>query len=387
MVVLLLLILIALGVSALFIWGVWKILRTPLRLRKERSILKKLFSLERQAHNPILTPSSYDFEREAVMNPAAVHDGEKTHLFYRAIGADGVSRVGYASSVDGMHIDERLPYPVFALEGADPHLSALRRAYAEKHYPELVASGGSWGGTEDPRAVIIDGRMYLSFSAFHSWDSVRIGMTSIDVADLKAKRWKWSRPSFLSPQNQVHKNWLLFPKKLNGKFAIMHSISPKVEVEFRDNIEEIGRRDPYIQSRVGARVNIVDSKSGFWHNRMRGPAAPPIKTPFGWLLFYHAMQHDEPHKYKLGAMLLDNDDPTKVIARSPVPVLEPEAHYETSGAKPGIVYASGTTVVNDKLTVYYGAADNYVCAATAPLSEFVMRLFEHKPVKLSPYYV
>lgn len=388
-VALLLIFILALGVSAAFVWGVWQLITAPQRLHKQRKIVREKFILKREAHNPILEPSQYDFDHQAVMNPGAAHDGEQTHLFYRAIGNDGVSRIGYASSKDGVHVDERLPYPVFALEGPDPHLSAMRRAHAEKYYPDLVASGGSWGGTEDPRAVIIDGRLYLSFSAFQNWDSVRIASTSIDVQDLKKKVWKWSRPVFISPQNQVHKNWLLFPEKINGQFAWLHSISPKIDIAYRNSIEQIGKRESLIESDHRPRASIVDTASGFWHNRMRGAGTPPLKTPFGWLIFYHGMDRADPSKYKVGAMLLDTKQPEKVIARAPVAVLEPEASYELSGAKPGIVYASGATANNGTLTVYYGASDNYVCAARAPLAEFVTRLFEHKPVSLTmlPNYV
>ena len=377
------LVFVALFVSGLFVWGVWEAFTSLSRREKKYQKTRKEFTLVRHDKNPILLPGKYDFEKEAVMNPGAIHDGEKTHLFYRAIGSDGVSRVGYANSKDGSTIDERLPYPVFALKGPDPHLNAMRRSYAEKNYPALIASGGSWGGTEDPRAVIIDDRAYLSFSAFHSWDSMRIGVTSIAVDDLKNKQWKWAPTTFLSPTNQVHKNWVLFPEKIHEKFAILHSISPKVEVEYRDNLTSIGTTEPFIQSAVRPRVNIVDTASGFWHDRMRGAGTPPIKTPHGWLMFYQAMQAHEPHKYKTGAMLLDANDPTKVIARAPTPVLEPEAHYETNGAKPGIVYTSGATVHNDLLTVYYGAADNFVCSATASLTDFVNKLMNHEPAKLT----
>jgi predicted GH43/DUF377 family glycosyl hydrolase len=297
---------VAIFVSGLFIWGAWELIQRRSKEHKKYTEAKKIFEFKRNPGNPILSPGKYDFEKEAVMNPAAVHDGKDTHLFYRAIGADGVSRIGYARSEDGTNFNDRLPYPIFALEGPDPHLNALRRAYANEHYPALVASGGSWGGCEDPRAVLIDGRIYLSFSAFHNWDSVRIGMTSIALEDLQKKKWNWTPTTFLSEKNQVHKNWLLFPEKIMGKFAMLHSISPKVEVAYRDNILNVGKTEALITSENRARVDIPQTQTGFWHNRMRGAGAPPLKTPSGWLLFYHAMQPDEPHKYKLGAMLLDH---------------------------------------------------------------------------------
>ncbi|MDR3546731.1 MAG: hypothetical protein P4M11_00395 [Candidatus Pacebacteria bacterium] len=372
----------ALFVTGLFVWGVWHALRTAFGKPATFNFKKNPFTLTRHANNPLLHPGKYDFEKEAVMNPAAIHDGDTTHLFYRAIGNDGVSRIGYASSKDGSTINERLPYPVFALEGPDPHLAALRRQYAEQNHPGLVASGGSWGGTEDPRAVIIDDRAYLSFSAFHSWDSLRIAVTSIALSDLKNKIWKWTRPMFLSPVNQVHKNWVLFPEKIGGKFAILHSISPKIEIAYRNDLASVGTSEPYIESPQGARTK---GRTSHWDNWVRGVGPAPIKTDKGWLVFYHATDREKHvHEYQIGAMVLDKNDPTRVIARSPAPVLSPDAHYETGGAKPGVVYATGATTKDDQLTLYYGASDNFVCAASTSLSGFMKRLLDHEQAILSP---
>ncbi len=371
-------ILVALFISSIFIWGAWRLLFASFIRRKEYAKKKEKFSFKRNEANPILHPGKYEFEQEAVMNPAAIHDGDQTHLFYRAIGNDGVSRVGYASSKDGKTFDDRLPYPVFALEGPDPHLAAMRRAYAEKNYPALVASGGSWGGTEDPRAVLIDGRVHLSFSAFHNWDSVRIATTSIALSDLKEKKWKWTPPTFLSAPNEVHKNWVLFPEKIKGMFAVLHNLygesRDRVRVDYLDSLQPA----KFIKSPYARQTN-----EHSWDSTPRGVGPPPIKTPKGWLVFYHATNKHEPDKYKLGAMLLDLFDITKVIARAPVPVLEPETHYENGGIKPGIVYASGATAHDDLLTLYYGAADNFVCSASTSLSDFVQRLSKHQPVSLS----
>jgi predicted GH43/DUF377 family glycosyl hydrolase len=342
---------------------------------------KNAYTFIRHIGNPLLTPSQYDFEKQAVFNAAAVHDGEKTHLFYRAVGADGISRIGYASSTDGISIDERLPYPIYALEGPSPHLASARKEHAEKFYPELVASGGSWGGTEDPRAVIIEDRVYLTFSAFHNWDALRIGMTSLSLEDLKAKRWNWSPLTYLSPKGQVHKNWVLFPEKIKGQFAILHSISPNPTIDYRKSIAAIGKSEPEIQSSQGART--AGNKDS-WDNWVRGAGPAPIKTDKGWLVLYHATDREKHgHEYQIGAMLLDLDTPEKVIARAPAPLLSPYAEYEISGAKPGVVYTCGATVINDTLTVYYGAADNFVCAATTPLSEFLEKLIHQVPVEIT----
>ena len=113
-----------------------------------------------------------------------------------------------------------------------------------------------------------------------------------------------------------------------------------------------------------------------WDNIIRGAGAPPIKTEFGWLLFYHAMTKSEYGKYKVGAMLLDLKNPGIIISRSANPVLEPTEVYETNGFKPGIIYLTGAVVKDGELLVYYGASDSYVCVASCELDEILYDLVE-----------
>ena len=109
----------ALSASVLFLMGLWRTVRTY--KEKIRAVFRRFFApkhplaLGRAILNPVLRGSSHAWEAAAVMNPAAILEGNRVHLFYRAIGTDGASRVGYASSGDGAHFDERLPYPVFSL--------------------------------------------------------------------------------------------------------------------------------------------------------------------------------------------------------------------------------------------------------------------------------
>jgi predicted GH43/DUF377 family glycosyl hydrolase len=108
-----------------------------------------------------------------------------------------------------------------------------------------------------------------------------------------------------------------------------------------------------------------------WHNRTRSASAPPVKTAAGWLLFYHASDPVESHiGYKLGVMLLDLADPSRVLYRSHKPILEPKEWYENDW-KPNVIYASGAVVFNQDLIVYYGGGDKYIAAATFNLKEFL----------------
>src|SRR5258708_5076155 len=87
--------------------------KKPLK-KLERKFVRKTFkAFKRSSENPIINPTRYSWESAAVFNPAAIIKDGRVHLFYRALGADGVSRIGYVSSPDGIHFDERLPYPVF----------------------------------------------------------------------------------------------------------------------------------------------------------------------------------------------------------------------------------------------------------------------------------
>lgn len=333
------------------------------------SILHRL-TLGKSSQNPILKPGTNPWTAEAVLNPAALALEGRTHLIYRAIGMDGVSRLGYASSADGITFDKRLPYPIYVAR--DPRdLDAQRRRYSPAMYP----SGGSWGGCEDPRMTLIDERIYVTFNMFDGWDFIRVAAISIAKDDFLAGRLgTWKGPFILSRPGEIQKNWVIFPEKIHGKFAILHSIAPNVEIAYRDDIENIGTEEPFIKSWVGAR-NGLPAREESWDSFVRSAGPPPVKTDRGWLLFYHANDERDPGRYKLGAMLLDLDDPTKVLYRAAIPVLSPDAPYENDG-KPGIVYACGAVVRDGTLFVYYGGADKVVCVATASLDAFLDALIK-----------
>ncbi|HUX80847.1 MAG TPA: hypothetical protein VMV38_00810 [Candidatus Paceibacterota bacterium] len=340
-------------------------------VRKQIEILLSLdyfrqhLPLKKSFRNPILRPGSNPWTAEAVLNPAAIIMDGRTHLVYRAIGMDGVSRLGYANSADGIVFDKRLPYPIYVAQKPRNLPGHLKR-----YSPILYPSGGSWGGCEDPRMVCIEGRVYITFNMFDGWDYIRVASISIAEEDFLAERfWRWDGPHIISRPGEIQKNWVLFPEKINGQFAILHSIAPNVEIAYRNSIEDIGTTEPLVKSWVGARVDLPERKN-VWDSFIRSPGPPPIKTDRGWLLFYHAIDARDPGRYKLGALLLDLTDPTKVLYRSRTPVISPDESYENEG-KPGIVYACGAVVEDGKLFVYYGGADKVVCVATASLTSFL----------------
>ncbi|MES3030847.1 MAG: hypothetical protein V4697_00330 [Patescibacteria group bacterium] len=337
--------------------------------RHEKEIKKLKPLLSRHHKNPLLSPiAHHEWEREGSFNPAAIIDDEgRVHILYRAIGSDGMSRIGYSSSEDGFHFDTRVPFPVFTMENPRKKISDSEK----RRDPVLYPSGGSWGGCEDPRMVRLDGRIYVTFNAFDGWDFIRIAAMSIDEKDFFEQKWKWSRPLLISPENQINKNWVLFPEKIDGKFAILHSISDadkEVHIDYVDALEELGHGKKAIKSKFGQKV-----PRETWDTWVRGAGPPPLKTDLGWLVLYHAIDKKEPDRYKIGAMLLDLNNPRKMISRCKEPLLMPDMWYENDW-KPGVVYACGAVVKDEKLFVYYGGGDKHVCVASAPLSEVLQAL-------------
>ena len=351
-----------------------KIYKVARKWKKPRPL-----DLHRAFHNPVMSPISGSYwESEAVFNPGAVvHEG-RVHLFYRALGPDGISRIGYASSKDGIHFDKRYPHPVYMPEtSAESAKHHSHTSPARLHYNRtLHASGGGWGGCEDPRAVKIDNHIYLTFNMFNGWYSIRVGLTSIDEKDLEDGRWDWRHVIYLSPPNERHKNWVLFPEKIDGKYAILHNLydtdQARVRIEYLD---DINLREPLVLDSPDPQL-LPDRIIG-WHNRTRSVGPPPVKTKYGWLLFYHAMDKNDPGRYKLGALLLDLKDPRKVLYRSNYPILEPDEWYENDW-KPGIIYASGAIVRGSTLLIYYGGGDKHIGVAYTNLPEFVRKLMKNE---------
>lgn len=323
---------------------------------------RKLF-LRKFPDNPIIKPRpEYSWEAYQTFNPGILNIDGKIHIIYRAIGVDGISRFGYAVSSDGFKIDERLSYPIYQ-----------RKMSELSYYPS--PSGGGYGGCEDPRIVMMkeDNKIYVTYNAFGP-DGLRVAFTSISIDDFMDRRWNWSEEKIISNPNEVHKNFVLFPEKIDGRYVVIHSISPKIQIAYLDDLEF--KDNQYIESN-----HIPNSNPNGWEARIKSPGAPPLKTSEGWLLFYHGLSKKEPWKYKIGVMLLDLENPEEVLYTSGFPVIEPENSYEYNGFKPGVTYTCGATIKDGKLLVYYGGADTYVCVAYSDLDEFLDALMKDKSMK------
>jgi predicted GH43/DUF377 family glycosyl hydrolase len=318
--------------------------------------------------NPIIEPDeTHDWESQYTFNPAAVYEGGKVHLVYRAIGESGLSVFGYASSRDGVHVDERLDEPMYI----------SRKPLCAPKAPAVCYisnSGGSWDGCEDPRLTKLGDRLYMTYTAFDYYP--RVALTSIDVKDFLEKQWHWKEQVFLSPPGEIHKNWVIFPEKINGKYAILHSITPEIRIDYFDSLDFNG--DTFIKS-----SHASPPRKKCWDSRVRGVGPPPMRTEDGWLVLYHAIDDRDPGRYKMGAIVLDLNDPKKELYRSQAPILEPDERYENEGFKSGILYSCGAVVVDGTLFVYYGGADTVACVATANLHQFLAEVKKGGSPKLA----
>ena len=337
--------------------------------------------LERFDGNPILQPQpAHWWESKAAFNPGAIYEAGKVHIVYRAIGDSDVSVLGYASSVDGFHVDERLDKPIYVprepIEGAglvyptisNPQVTYFSAEDDEEEEDNYVSGGGGWGGCEDPRLTRVDDRVLMTYVAFDGYSPPRVALTSIHIDDFLARNWQWKKPVLISPPGVVDKNACILPERINSKYVIFHRIYPDILIDFVDDLDFDGTTR-WLKGEFKIRP-----RAAYWDSRKVGAGAPPIKTKDGWLLIYQAVGERDPGCYKVGAMLLDLKDPTRVLARSGKPILEPEAWYENEGWKAGVVYPCGAVVIRDRLLVYYGGADRVTCVASAKLDAILDQL-------------
>ena len=335
-------------------------------------------TLERFEGNPILRPDvKHLWETKAVFNPAAIYESGKVHLLYRAIGESDVSVLGYASSVDGLHVQERLDKPVYVprepFEGVNPF-----HPYVSEAPGIYVSGGGGMGGCEDPRLTRINERVYMTYVAYDGHSHPRVALSSIHIDDFLKRQWNWKKPVLISPPYIVDKNACILPEKINGRYVIFHRVFPNILIDFVDDLDFDGEtRWLTGQYKIPTRALSSD-----WDSLKVGCGPPPIKTKDGWLLIYQAVSSCDESRYKIGAMLLDLKDPTKVLARTRNPILEPVVSYENEGWKSGVVYPCGAVVIKDRLFVYYGGADMVVCVASAELNQFLDQLStNHREIK------
>lgn len=344
---------------------------------------------KRFPQNPLLSPaglqpSAKGLKIACLLNPGVFRFDNKTWLIVRVAERPEQSKVKMSFPVldgeGGMKIMEMdLDDPdliatdarIVNYKGADylTTLSHLRLLCSEdgiqfkepEGFPKLFGTGKQETfGIEDCRVTYIDEAYHLTYTAV-SADGVGVGLkTTTDWKQFK------SLGMILPPHN---KDCAIFDEKINGLYYMLHRPS---SVALGGNYIWLAESPDGIH--WGKHQCIIKTRPGHWDSARVGAGAAPIKTEKGWLEIYHGATAG--HRYCLGAFLMDLTDPSKVLARTNEPIMEPLEPYETSGFFGHVVFTNGHIVEpdGDTLTVYYGAADEFVCGAKFSLQEILSLL-------------
>lgn len=329
----------------------------------------------------ILEKTSYKFENRGVLNPAIIRENKTVHMFYRALGEGNYSSIGHCTLKDGLIVENRSEIPIL---------------YQQYDYEKE--------GLEDPRIVKIDDLYYLTYTAFDGINALGALAVSKDLInwekrglivpqysyqefkllaesknELSEKYFRFNGKYIVPEKNGKKvlvwdKNVILFPRRINGKLYFLHRIKPDIQIIAVNDISELTHN--YWDCILLHFTDYILISSKYDHEvSYVGGGCPPIETKNGWLFIYHGV-HDtiEGYVYCVCASLLALDNPKREIARLPYPLFKPEYDYEKNGIVKNICFPSGTQIINDKLYIYYGAADQHIACASISLTELINEL-------------
>nr|WP_320154009.1 glycosidase [uncultured Draconibacterium sp.] len=323
--------------------------------------------------NPILVPNEKnDWENLVVCNPGAYYDNGKFQMLYRAAGddVDHVIRFGLAESEDGFNFTRVSDKPVLGPSCEGPDSGCIEDArivkFDEYYYVTYAfrpfAPGQYWKFAHD-EVLTRDYGVNAPHFLQHNMANTALAITK----DYK----EWIKLGRITQSNLDDRDVILFPEKINGKYAMLHR--PK---EWKG--EAYGTEHPAVWIRFSDDLLVwnepstllIAGKKGTWEEKTGG-STPPLKTDRGWLVLYHGVENGGTGYYRVGAVMLDLEDPTKVIGRTEDWIMEPEHDYEIEGFYKGCVFPTGNVIVDDTLFVYYGGADKYIGVATCDVNELV----------------
>ena len=215
-------------------------------------------------------------------------------------------------------------------------------------------------GVEDPRATWLDGAWQITYVSVS-----RLGITTSRATTSDFRTFERQGMMFLPD----HKDVVLFPEKIGGQYAALTRPMPQsfarifgIWIAFSDDLNTWGAHAPLALPRWE-----------MWDELRTGAGSVPIRTADGWLQLYHGV--DRSSRYAMGGLLLDLADPCVVLARSPEPILAPEEPYERTGLFPETIFSCGHVALDDdRIRLYYGAADSVTAAADFSLKEIVQSL-------------
>ena len=300
-------------------------------------------SMHRWERNPILTTSDVPFPANTVFNCSPVKVDGQYILVIRIEGLQGHSVFALARSPDGLH---------FAVD-REPVM--------------LPATDGPWqvweeSGIEDPRVTLLDGVYYIMYTALSRYGHY--------IALARTEDFRtFERMGVVSdPDN---KDGVLFPRKIDGLYARLDrpygNDVGRVWISYSPDLIHWGRSEM-----------VFAPRPRFWDSYRIGASCPPIWTELGWLEIYHGVKMTSAGPiYRVGTIMLDPENPARVLGRCLAPVLSPREDYERIGDVNNVAFASGAIVEDDgEVKLYYGAADTSICVATASLDELIVSCFQ-----------
>lgn len=329
----------------------------------------------------ILAKRNLEFESGGVFNPACVMKDGVLHMFYRAATRAIFSTIGYCQIKDGevvCRMDEPLLVPEYAFEKQ---------------------------GMEDPRITYLEGIYYMLYTAYDGRNAVVAYATSTDLKSFDKKGLVTPlisydeaedvfRDSRLDKRYEAYereykqekgegillweKDAALFPKKINGRYAIIHRILPGIQILYFDGFEQL-TMEFWKKYLTGLEKMIILDPKYWFEESYIGGGCVPIETEEGWLLIYHAVRVEKKEKiYRAGAALLDRNNPQKVIGRLREPLFEPEEEWEKKGVVNNVVFPTGAIVKGEDLEIYYGGGDQSIGLIRLKIKELLSELKESK---------
>lgn len=325
----------------------------------------------------ILEKTSLSFESRGVLNPACIKVGNIIHMFYRAVSNSFISSIGYCQLRNNKVI-KRLDKPVL---------------FPEYDYEKK--------GIEDPRIIFMENLYYLTFTVYDGKNAMIAYATSHDLINFKkgglispkityeeagkifkkaniGEKYDYFEKIYERNFGEKVMIWdkdaCLFPKKINNKYALLHRILPSIQVSFFNNFSELDKNywEKYLE-KINDYV-IIDPES-YFENEHVGTGCPPIETSDGWLLIYHSAERVNNNLYyHSNAVLLDINNPLRVLNRLRKPLFSPSEDWEKIGNINNVVFPTGAIIDEGRLYIYYGAADKLIACKSMELKDLLYEL-------------
>jgi len=285
--------------------------------------------------NPLIGLNSLSFQASDIYDAGAVKCKDEHILLVTVQSLAGRCSMYLARSDDGRHfsVDDH-PFMAPAITGPFASSESL--------------------GIRDARVTPLDDTYYICYLA--EGDS---GLRSVIAQTDDFTSYK----RLGIPNEPDTKNAALFPAKIGGRYALLERPpTGAMWIAYSDDLIYWGNR-----------TVVMTPRGGYWDSDRVGAAAPPMEIEGGWLLIYYGVKSTSAGPlFRLGAAILDKEDPSQVVARSNVPILSPREKYERVGDLGNLVFATGALIENEEeVFIYYGASDSCICLGVATLDEII----------------